>query len=209
MKCDIPLMPPVSLNRRHGRERLRGERGQTLLEFALILPLLLILIFGVIDLGKALGYKNDETNIANQAARLAVVSNGTNCQPCPASPPPQSIATYVLNTAPNELKNGTGSITAPATVAFAFPNMTVAPCPATIASGTACGYCKGDPVKVTVNAHYSFLSFLIGQNALPAGFDISSSATMRMETDYNVAAPIPAPTGFTPQGWTAGRPACP
>jgi len=197
MKCDIPLMSPVSLNRRHGRERLRGERGQTLLEFALILPLLLILIFGVIDLGKALGYKNDETNIANQAARIAVVSSGTNCQPCSTSPV-QDIAGYVLSTAPNELKNGTGSITSPATVTFTFPNLT-----------PTSGYCKGDPVKVTVNAHYSFLSFLIGQNALPAGFDITSSATMRMETDYNVAAPIPAPTGFTPQGWTAGRPACP
>jgi hypothetical protein len=195
MKCDIPLMSPVSLNRRHGRERLRGERGQTLLEFALILPLLLILIFGVIDLGKALGYKNDETNIANQAARLAVVSSGTACQPCSGG---QNIASYVLSTAPNELKNGTGSITSPATVTFSFPNLTA-----------TTGYCKGDPVKVKVDAHYSFLSFLIGQNALPAGFDISSSATMRMETDYNVAAPIPAPTGFTPQGWTAGRPACP
>jgi hypothetical protein len=195
MKCDIPLMSPVSLNRRHGRERLRGERGQTLLEFALILPLLLILIFGVIDLGKALGYKNDETNIANQAARLAVVSNGTNCQPCTGG---QDIAGYVLSTAPRELRLGTGSITSPATVTFSFPNLTA-----------TTGYCKGDPVKVKVDAHYSFLSFLIGQNALPAGFDISSSATMRMETDYNVAAPIPAPTGFTPQGWTAGRPACP
>ena len=78
MKCDIPLMSPIRLNRRHGRERLREERGQTFLEFALVLPLLLILIFGVIDLGKALGYKNDETNIANQAARLAVVSGGTD-----------------------------------------------------------------------------------------------------------------------------------
>ena len=63
----------------------------------------------------------------------------------------------MLSTAPNELKNGTGSITSPATVTFAFPNMTA-----------NSGYCKGDPVKVTVNAHYSFLSFLIGQGALPA-----------------------------------------
>ena len=197
MNCDIPLMSLIRRNRRHGRERLDGERGQTFLEFALVLPLLLILIFGVIDLGKALGYKNDETNIANQAARLAVVSSGTNCQPCSTSPP-QNIANYVLSTAPNELKNGTGSITSPATVTFAFPNLTA-----------TSGYCKGDPLKVTITAHYSFLSFLIGQGALPAGFDITSSATMRMETNYDVTAPIPAPTGFTPQGWTAGRPACP
>src|SRR5215218_1730949 len=112
MKCEIPLMSPIRRNRRHGRERLRGERGQTFLEFALVLPLLLVLIFGVIDLGKALGYKNDETNIANQAARLAVVSSGTACQPCTPGAP--TIGTYVLTTAPNELQPpGGGSISAP------------------------------------------------------------------------------------------------
>src|SRR3954454_20624417 len=118
----IPLMSLIARCQRHERERLGGQRGQALVEFALVLPLLLILIFGVIDLGKALGYKNDETNIASQAARLAAVSSGTACQPCTTSPP-QNIANYVLSTAPNELKNGTGSITSPATVTFAFLNL--------------------------------------------------------------------------------------
>ena len=47
-----------------------------MVEFALVLPLLLLIIFGIIDFGKAFNYWVDETHIANQAARIVEV-NGT------------------------------------------------------------------------------------------------------------------------------------
>jgi Flp pilus assembly protein TadG len=192
-------MSPFVLRYRHERRHLLGEAGQSLIEFALILPILLVLILGVVDLGKALGYKNDQTNLANTAARLAVVSSGTNCVPCTS--PTQRIDQYVMSTAPNEIRNGTGSITAPATMTFTFPNMTSPPNPAHP------GYCTGDPVKVTVTSHYKFLNFLVGHGGLPGlGINITSSATMRMETNYSTTALTPR---FTATPSATGGPACP
>ena len=51
------------------------ERGVALIEFALVLPLLLVLLLGMIDAGKAFNYWNDETHLANEAARYAVVNS--------------------------------------------------------------------------------------------------------------------------------------
>ena len=58
------------------------ERGQALTEFALVLPLLLLVLLGVIDFGKAINYWIDQTHLANEGARLAAVNNnaGGNLQ---------------------------------------------------------------------------------------------------------------------------------
>jgi Flp pilus assembly protein TadG len=44
--------------------RLRDDRGQAFTEFTLILPIALVLIFGVIDLGKAISYWLDSGHLA-------------------------------------------------------------------------------------------------------------------------------------------------
>src|SRR5262249_10700251 len=161
----------------HGRQTRSSENGQALVELALILPFLLLLIFGVLDLGKALGYKNDQTNLADVGARLAVVSAGTACKPCT---PGQTIDQYIVGTAPAALQSGGSS---PATVTFTFPNFDPS------LPGNK-GYCTGDPVKVTVTSTYRFLKFLFGSNVT---HPITTSATMRMESDY----PPGAATRFT------------
>src|SRR5262245_4782407 len=74
------------------------ENGQGLVEFALILPFILVLILGVVDIGRALGYKNDMTSLANQAARIAAVNK---CPSCSAGPTP--LTTYIQSVAPTEL----------------------------------------------------------------------------------------------------------
>jgi TadE-like protein len=48
-------------------------RGQSLVEFALILPLLLILLMGILDLGRAVAAYNSVSNAARSAARAAIV----------------------------------------------------------------------------------------------------------------------------------------
>src|SRR5919199_6301171 len=58
--------------------RCREDRGVALTEMALVLPLLLLLILGMIDFGKAINYWIDNTHLANAGARLAVV-NGNPC----------------------------------------------------------------------------------------------------------------------------------
>jgi Flp pilus assembly protein TadG len=52
----------------------RSERGTALVEFALIAPLLFLLLFGIIDFGRALNYYNQVTQLAGQGARAAAVN---------------------------------------------------------------------------------------------------------------------------------------
>src|SRR5215212_4022491 len=74
-----PLMSLVARLRRHGRGQLVREEGVALIEFALVLPILLLLVLGIIDFGQAFNYKNDETHLANQAARYAAVNSCAAC----------------------------------------------------------------------------------------------------------------------------------
>lgn len=53
---------------RHGR-----DRGATAVEFALLLPLLLLIIFGTIDFGRALNAQITLTEAAREGARLAAL----------------------------------------------------------------------------------------------------------------------------------------
>src|SRR5437763_10436280 len=57
------------------REEAGDERGVAVTELALVLPLLLLLILGMIDFGKAINYWIDNTHLANEGARLAVVNS--------------------------------------------------------------------------------------------------------------------------------------
>jgi hypothetical protein len=62
------------------KQRKNGrEKGQAILEFALILPLFLILIMGVVDFGLALKSYITVTNASREGARYAVIcpSNDT------------------------------------------------------------------------------------------------------------------------------------
>ncbi len=54
--------------------RLRCGRGQALVEFALLAPVLVVLTLGVADMGRAFYYKEAVTNTARQFIRLAVLS---------------------------------------------------------------------------------------------------------------------------------------
>ena len=51
----------------------RARRGQSLVEFALVLPLFLLFIFGIIDLGRGVFAYNAIQNAAREGVRLAIV----------------------------------------------------------------------------------------------------------------------------------------
>jgi Flp pilus assembly protein TadG len=53
---------------------LRSERGTAVVEFALVAPILFLLVFGILDFGRALNYYNDLTQLAGQGARAAAVN---------------------------------------------------------------------------------------------------------------------------------------
>jgi Flp pilus assembly protein TadG len=150
------------------RPRLdEGERGAALIEFALILPLVLLLLFGMIDFGKAFNYWNDETHLANEAARYAVV----NKNPLPGGGPLETAVKQDADSA--ELRNGCSgcSIGSPGIkVSFCFVNGVTATK-------------AGDPLRATVSADYHWLAYLVGQG-LRAKSGLTGSATMRIEQDY-------------------------
>jgi Flp pilus assembly protein TadG len=53
----------------------RGRaRGQSLVEFALVLPIFLVVVLGIFDLGRAVFAYNTLTNAAREGARLAIVN---------------------------------------------------------------------------------------------------------------------------------------
>jgi Flp pilus assembly protein TadG len=59
------------------KDRFDGQRSQALIEFALISPVLLLLIFGVIDIGRAVFYYDTLNHAAREGARAAVRASST------------------------------------------------------------------------------------------------------------------------------------
>lgn len=144
---------------------LRRDEGTALVEFALILPILALLLFAMLDFGKAFNYWIDETHLANEGARWAVVNR---------NPGGGSLQQYILSQATTaELRNGgTASIANPAQVCITFPN------------GTSN---VGDPVRVTVSATYHWLPIL-GSRIGITQTAIAGSSNMRLEalpTNYS------------------------
>lgn len=58
-----------------GRARRFNERGQALAEFALVLPLVLLFIAGIVEMGRAWNIKQVVTDAAREGARYAVVQD--------------------------------------------------------------------------------------------------------------------------------------
>src|SRR4029079_1583330 len=69
--------PPV---RTAGMDRTRSgqqrSRGQGLVEFALVLPVFMVILIGMVDLGRAIWANNSVANAAREAARFASAHGG-------------------------------------------------------------------------------------------------------------------------------------
>ncbi|HLK31863.1 MAG TPA: TadE/TadG family type IV pilus assembly protein [Terriglobales bacterium] len=64
------ILPPE-----RSRRRLHSKRGQSLVEFAMVLPLFFFLLFGAIDLGRLFYVQMTLQNAVRQAGRYAVTGN--------------------------------------------------------------------------------------------------------------------------------------
>ena len=63
------------MSARRGIAIWKDERGQALAEFALVLPLILFFIAGIIEFGRAWNIKQAVTDAAREGARYAVVQD--------------------------------------------------------------------------------------------------------------------------------------
>lgn len=133
----------------------RNEDGQAIVEMALVLPVLLLIVMGILWFGRALNYTQDETRLANVAARYASV----NQVPPGAG---SSLTEWIRSQADSsELRNGTGDVEGPLDVCVTYP------------AGTG----VGDPVEVKVITKFKWLPLL----KVGASTAISGAATMRIE----------------------------
>jgi Flp pilus assembly protein TadG len=141
------------------RLELSDDRGQALVEFALVLPLVLVLIMGILWFGRAFNYSIDQTHLANEAARYAAVNSNPSSSP--------NLNAWILSQIDtSELKSGSSGpgsgVNAPgAALTICYPNVTSN---------------VGDPVKVTVRSTFHFIPILNLGDA-----PITGSATMRIE----------------------------
>jgi Flp pilus assembly protein TadG len=145
---------------RRSRNRAGAEDGVALVEFALLLPVLVLLLFGLLDFGKAFNYWIDETHLANEGARWAVV----NRNPAPSG---TTLQEYIRDqaTTPELRDGGTSSVPNALEVCIAFP------------AGTAN---VGDPVKVTLESTYRWLG-VIADRISVTETAIAGASTMRLE----------------------------
>ena len=155
----------TAVHENSSREARRREResGQALVEFALIVPLFIVLVVGIIQFGVGLNYWLDMQRIANQGARWGVVNKFPGMTgPCVADPdlvctPPAS-PTLQAYLAGEPVSGGLNPC-----VDISFPS-------------TASEV--GDPVKVELAIPFTFLPILnLGTIKLTA------DATMRLEQE--------------------------
>lgn len=160
--------PEGSASGRRTPRGRRGEDGQAMVEFALILFPLLILVAGIIQFGIALNYWLDMQRVANQGGRWAAVNNWPpDCprgSPSCVNTPACSALTRTRTTLQNTLACQvlTTGLRSASDIRICFPN--------------ANGELVGDPVRVEISAPFRFVPVLeIGTITLRA------DATLRLE----------------------------
>jgi len=135
--------------------RSRGENGASAVEFAIVLPILVLLIFGIIEFSVALYDKTMITNASREGARAGIVFRT-----------PSVTDGEITNVVNNYLGSSLITFGAPVSATTTV---------------TRSGYNPGDELKVTVNYTYTFLiipSFVV---SLSGGINMVSETVMRME----------------------------
>jgi Flp pilus assembly protein TadG len=160
--------------------RRRDPRGQALLEFALVLPIFLILLMGVIDVGRAIWAQNSLASAAREGARFAIVHGGSDTTACPVGPtlrtnpaiPAASASCPYPSPSKQAIKD---AVVAAVTAGGSSLNVTVcygAGCSGDTDLGTNA---RGTPITVAVTSRVNLITpSLLGMS----GFGISSTTTM-------------------------------
>ncbi len=140
--------------------RWKSRAGAELVEFAVVLPILMLLVFGIVDFSLALYDKAVVTNAAREGARAGIVFR-TN---------PATGAVNRLTAA--EIQAVATSYCGSYLVTFGSGTVSV--------SVTGAGGASGSPVSVTVTYPYNFA---VISNFVPGLSDptLTSTSVMRME----------------------------
>jgi Flp pilus assembly protein TadG len=138
--------------------RRRSEHGAAAVEFALVMPILLLLVCGIIDFGLMINAKTVVANAAREGARNGAISRNE---------------TVIRQTVTNSL---TGIVSG-ATTTVACKKASGAACAGSFDTQVE----SGGLVIVTVTSHYSWITPIAGMVGLGNGADLQKTVSMRVE----------------------------
>jgi Flp pilus assembly protein TadG len=73
-------------------------RGQAMVEFALVIPVFILLMVGIFDLGRVIWVNDTLNTAAREAARYAIIHGGSESNLCPVGPPAVTAVVPVAST---------------------------------------------------------------------------------------------------------------
>ena len=157
----------------------RGSAGQALVETALILPLFLTLLLGIVDMGRAVWATTSLASAAREAARYAIVHGGTASNTYPVGPAgPEAVIPTASQSCPHPSPSKQSIINAGVAAAIAGgSNVTVTVCYGSGCSGNTdtTNNVRGQPITVVVSSNVDLvLPSLLGRSS----FNLSGSSTM-------------------------------
>jgi hypothetical protein len=155
------------------------SRGQALVEFAVIIPVFLFLLMGILDFGRAVWATTSLASAAREAARYAIAHGGSATDPCPFGPPgPDSQTVAASASCPYPSPSKQSIVDAATNAALAGgSSITVAVCYGTGCSGnTDTGTnARGQPVTVVITSTVNLVTpGLLGRSS----FSLAGSSTM-------------------------------
>jgi hypothetical protein len=145
-----------AVSRAHAGTGQARQRGQTLAEFALILLVLVLVVLGVIDFGRAVYARNVIANAAREGARVGVID-------------PENTAA-ISDTVATHLAAALGG--EPSEVTVIYPYTVTSP------------FTDSQNVRVEVSYRFHPVTFLIGSiidGGTGAGITLRARSTMRVE----------------------------
>jgi Flp pilus assembly protein TadG len=162
-----------------GRKRTLRERGQALVEFALVVPILLILAFGIADFGMGFKTSITVTNATREGARLGAVGWPAGSYPgdCRSDPPTTDAEKTIVRRVCNALAVSQTALDQDVTnVSVSF-----------VERNGLTGMQTGDSVVVSLSYRYDFITPLgamlstFSWGATPTHVTLSSTTDMRLE----------------------------
>jgi Flp pilus assembly protein TadG len=125
--------------------RRDGRRGQSLVEFALVLPIFMLIVFGIIDGGRVVFANNDMAQSTRNVARVASTTCFTTTPACDKNS--GAIATAIATNRSGMLVNPTWTV------------QCINPATGNAPTGTNGDFCKvGYLVRVTVASTMLFVT---------------------------------------------------
>jgi Flp pilus assembly protein TadG len=125
------------------RKRVRSERGAELIEFALVFPVLLLVVLGIVDFGFLFQRMEVVTNAAREGARIAVLPAYGNAD--------------VVARVCNYMQNGGVPYTACSQTATGTGSVAINIAAASIPVGAGVTPMSGKRVQVTYTHEYVFI----------------------------------------------------